>query len=293
MLALAASPCGPVIPASADPQLAVVYMEVGEAALAANDFETAATALSYALSFDETLVKAAALKERACLALGERSLLAVDALMDASRWREALAALELVSQATPGTRALLGAVCHLELGEDDAAVLALERALNDPAHRADARVLLSLVALRRGSARAAEEQLHALEQGGQPLGAPLSALLRRASRGGRLIARASIFGGLDSNPALAPLAMATTNGLIGFTGLLQFVPLGAVGPYARVGAGGREYPGLPQLRTLTGVGTLGFQLRAQCSAVRCQLCLIESLRAARVGCSRPSCPPRR
>ena len=184
MAALAASPCGPVVASPADPKLAAAYLEVGEAALAATDFETAAIALTRALSFDSSLASAAALRERACLSFSER-------------WR---------------------------------------------------------------AARAAEAQLRSLEQGGAAFGAPLSALLRQASRGGRLIARASLFGGVDSNPALAPPALAVANGLVGFTALLQFSPLGAVSPYARLAAGGREYPGLPHLRTFTGAGTLGFQL---------------------------------
>jgi hypothetical protein len=162
--------------------------------------------------------------------------------------------------APEASRALLEGVCHFELGDDAAAKLALERAVNDPLHEDEARVLLSLLALRRGSARAAEQQLRALEAGGRSLGAPLSSLLRQATRGGSVTARASVFGGVEFNPAYAPMGMEETRGLVGFTALGQWVPLGAVSPYLRVAAGGREYPGLSALRTLTGVGTLGFQL---------------------------------
>lgn len=256
---LGSAPCGPVAPAEPDRALATVYFEVGEAALATEDWEPAATAFARALAHDPSLSRAAALREQACLSLGEHSFSRVEALMDAKRWRAALEVLAGLTHAAPGSRALLEGVCHLELGDDGAAAEALRAALKDPAHEADARVLLSLLALRRGSARAAEAQLRALESGGHALGSPLSALLRQASRGGAFTARASIFAGVDSNPALAP-GMGRAHGLMGFTTLLQLTPLGAVGPYARVAAGGREYPGLAELRTFTGVGTLGLQL---------------------------------
>lgn len=247
-----------MIAAESDRTLAATYLEVGEAALASEDWEAAATAASRALAHDASSTRAAALRDQACASLGERSFSEVESLMDARRFREALVVLEGLSRAAPGSRALLEGVCHFELGEDDAATEALGRALKDPAHEADARVLLSLVALRRGAARAAETQLRALEQGGRSLGAPLSSLLRQASRGGALTARASVFAGVDSNPALAP--DGTPNGLLGFTALIQATPLGAVGPYLRLAAGGREYPGLAELRTMTGVGTAGLQL---------------------------------
>lgn len=261
MAALAASPCGPVTPASAtDPVLAAVYFEEGQAELARSNFEAAAVALSLALSFEGALEGAEALRHRACVSFGERSLEKVDALMDAGNWAAALVALSALPLAPPGARALLEGVCQFELGHDDAAKEALDRAVKDPAHEADARVLLSLIALRRGSARAAEEQLRSLERGGRELGGNLSSLLRQASRGGALTARASVFGGVDSNPALAPMGNeGALAGLIGFTGLVQLAPWGAVSPYARLAAGGREYPGLSALRTFTGVGTLGFQ----------------------------------
>ena len=261
MTSLAASPCGPVTPAAAaDPALAAVYLEEGEAELARANFEAAAIALSVALSLDGSLEAAAAQRQQACLSLGERSVEKVDALMDAGRWADALGALEALPFAPPGARALLEGVCQFELGNDDAATLALGRAVKDPAHEADARVLLALLALRRGSARAAEEQLRSLERGGRELGGNLSSLLRQASRGGALTARASVFGGVDSNPALAPMGNeGPLAGLIGLTGLVQLAPWGAVSPYARLAAGGREYPGLWALRTFTGVGTLGFQ----------------------------------
>ena len=262
MTALVATPCGPVTPApSADPALAAVYLEEGQSELARSNFEAAAVALSLALSFDGSLEGAPALRQRACLSLGERSLEKVDALMDAGRWADALAALSSLPLAPPAARALLEGVCLFQLGDDDASKEALGRAVKDPAHEADARVLLSLIALRRGSARAAEEQLRALEHGGRELGGSLSSLLRQASRGGALIARASVFGGVDSNPALAPMGgEGPPSGLIGFTGLVQLAPWGAVSPYARLAAGGREYPGLSVLRTFIGVGTLGMQL---------------------------------
>lgn len=262
MTAFAATPCGPVTPAPvADPGLAAVYAEEGQGELSAGNFEAAAVALSLALSLDGSLESAAAARQQACLSLGERSLEKVDALMDQARWAEALAALAELPQAPPAARALLEGVCHFQLGHDDAAREALGRALKDPAHEPEARVLLSLLALRRGSARAAEEQLRALAQGGRQLGGSLSSLLRQASRGGALTARASVFGGVDSNPALAPMsAEGTPRGLLGFTGLVQVVPWGAVSPYARLAAGGREYPGLSELRTFTGVGTLGLQV---------------------------------
>lgn len=256
---LAASPCGKVSPAERDRALAAVYLEVGQAELAAQSWESAATALSKSLAHDGTQVKAAALREQACLALGEGSLAAVESLMDARQWKPALAALQSLPRVPEGSRALLEGVCHFELGDDVQAREALERALKDPLHEADARVLLSLLALRRGSARAAEQELRTLEQGGRALGAPLSALLRQASRGGTVVARASVFGGVDSNPALAPMELEAPHGLVGFTALGQWTPLGPVSPYLRLAAGGREYPGLSALRTLTGVGTLGFQ----------------------------------
>ncbi|MDP3154222.1 MAG: hypothetical protein Q8N23_16215 [Archangium sp.] len=256
---LAASPCGPVSAAERDPALAAIYLEVGEAELAAQSWESAATALQKSLAHDGTQVKAAALREQACLFLGEGSLAAIESLMDARQWKAALAALQSLQRAPEGPRALLEGVCHFELGDDGAARAALERASKDPLHEADARVLLSLLALRRGSARAAEQELRALEQGGRSLGAPLSALLRQASRGGTVTARASVFGGVDSNPALAPMELEVPHGLVGFTALGQWTPLGPVSPYLRLAAGGREYPGLSAQRTLTGVGTLGFQ----------------------------------
>lgn len=261
-LALAATPCGAVTPApSPDPALAAVYLEEGQGELSRGNYEAAAVALSLALSLDGSLSGAAESRQQACLSLGERSLEKVDALMDAERWTEALGALAALPLAPPAARALLEGVCHFQLGNDEPAKEALGRALKDPAHEAEARVLLSLLALRRGSARAAEEQLRALERGGRELGGSLSSLLRQASRGGALTARASVFGGVDSNPALAPMGgEGTPNGLLGFTGLLQLVPWGAVSPYARLAAGGREYPGLSALRTFTGVGTLGMQV---------------------------------
>lgn len=262
LVALAAAPCGPLAPAAADPELAATYLEVGQAELEAGDFEAAATALSRALSFDRSLTRAVALRERACLSLGERSLDQVDALMDAGRWREALAALAAIPRASPGASALLEGICHYELGDDGAANRVLELALKDPQQQADARVLLALISLRRGAARGAEVQLRALEQSGRVLGAPLTAMLRQASRGGALTLRASLFGGADSNPTLSPMGLGaeTSQGLLGLTALAQWVPLGAVSPYLRVAVGGREYPQLPQLRTGTAVGTVGFQL---------------------------------
>lgn len=260
-MAFTATPCGPITPATAvDPALAALYAEEGQGELERGNFEAAAVAFTLALSLDGSREGAAAARQQACLSLGERSLETVDALMDAQRWAEALAALADLSLAPPAARALLEGVCHFQLGDDDAAKVALGRAVKDPAHEADARVLLSLLALRRGSARGAEAQLRALERGGHELGGSLSSLLRQASRGGALTVRASLFGGVDSNPAFAPMGEGTPNGLLGFTGLLQVVPWGAVSPYARVAAGGREYPGLPALRTFTGVGTLGMQL---------------------------------
>lgn len=248
------------MPAEPDAKLAAIYLEVGEAELKAESWEAAATAFARALAHDATLERAAGLREQACLSLGEGSLSQVKSLMDAEKWTAALAILQQLPGASQTSRALLEGVCLFELGQDAEARAALERAMVDPLHEDDARVLLSLLALRRGSARAAEQQLRALEQGGRTLGAPLSALLRQATRGGALIARASVFGGVDSNPALAPKDMEETRGLLGFTALGQWAPLGAVSPYARLAAGGREYPGLSALRTLTGVGTLGFQV---------------------------------
>ena len=177
------------------------------------------------------------------------------------RWRDALAALAAVPHAPAASRALLEGVCFFALGDDVAATRALEVALADRRHEADARVLLALISLRRGSARAAETQLRALEQGGHSLGSPLSALLRQASRGGALTLRAAVFGGVDSNPTLAPMARGAegTEGMLGLTALAQWAPLGAVSPYARVALGGREYPRLASLRTGTAVATAGFQ----------------------------------
>ena len=262
LLALVASPCGPLEAAAADPGLALTYLDVGEAELNEGAFEAAATALSRALSFDPTLSQAEALRARACLALEERSLTAAEALLDAGRWREALAALAAVPDAPARARALLEGVCYFELGEDEAATKSLKVALADPRHEREARVLLAMISLRRGSARGAEEQLQMLESGGHSLGAPLSGMLRQASRGGVLTLRASVFGGVDSNPALAPMGTGAESaaGLVGLTALAQWVPLGAVSPYVRVALGGREYPGLPQLRTATAVATAGFQV---------------------------------
>lgn len=257
---LGASPCGPVTPAQGDARLAAVYLEVGEVELRAQSWEAAATAFSSALAYDPSLTRAASLREQACLALGEGSLAQVMSLMQEKRWAAALGVLEGLPGAPEASRALLEGVCLFELGQDGAARVALERAAADPRHEDEARVLLSLLALRRGSARAAEQQLRALEAGGRSLGAPLSALLRQASRGGAVTARASAFGGVEFNPAYAPMGMEETRGLVGFTALGQWVPLGGVSPYLRLAAGGREYPGLSELRSLTGVGTLGFQL---------------------------------
>lgn len=258
---LGASPCGPVTPAEPDPALATIYLEVGEAELAQQSWETAAVALGKALSHDSTLKRAESLREEACRSLGEEgSLSTAETLMNARRWADALAVLSTLRSVPSGSLALLEGVCHLELGHDAEAKAALEFAATDPLHEADARVLLSLLALRRGSARAAERQLRTLEQGDRALGAPLSALLRQASRGGAVVLRGALFGGVDSNPALAPEGMEAPRGLVGFTALGQWTPLGSIGPYLRLAAGGREYPSSSELRTLTGVGTVGFQL---------------------------------
>lgn len=257
---LSASPCGPITSAQSDAKLAAVYLEVGEAELRAQSWEAAATAFASALAHDPSLTRAESLRQQACLSLGEGSLSQVKTLMEEKRWAAALAMLEDLPGAPESSRALLQGVCHFELGEDTEAKASLELAVKDPMHEDEARVLLSLIALRRGSARAAEQQLRALEVGGRTLGAPLSALLRQATRGGSVIARASAFGGVEFNPALAPMGMEETRGLVGFTALGQWVPLGAVSPYLRIAAGGREYPGLSALRSVTGVGSLGFQL---------------------------------
>jgi tetratricopeptide (TPR) repeat protein len=256
---LGAGPCAPVTPEEPDVKLAAIYFEVGEAELAAESWEAAATAFSKALAHDAALKRAAVLRDRACRALGEGSLAQVRSLMDARQWAAALAMLQRLPSAPEGARALLEGVCQFELGEDAAAKTALERALKDPLHEDDARLLLSLLALRRGSSRAAEQQLRSLEQGGR-LGAPLTALLRQVTRTGTLVARGSVFGGVDSNPTLAPEGMEEAHGFLGVTALTQWAPLGQISPYVRLAAGGREYLGFSELRTVTGVGTLGFQL---------------------------------
>jgi hypothetical protein len=255
---LAGSPCGPLTPAAPDPAVAAVYLEVGERELAAGAPEAAAVAFSEALRRDPGSTRAQQLRDDACLALEEQALSSVETLMDARRWKDALARLATFTRAPASTRALLAGVCRFELGEDDEARRDLELAATDPRHEADARVLLALLSLRRGSACGAEAQLRALERNGA-LAANLAGLLRQSARGGTLALRASLFGGVDTNPSLDP-AGAPPQGVLGFTGLAQWTPLGAVSPYARLAAGAREYPALASQRSESGAATLGFQL---------------------------------
>lgn len=245
----------------ADAKLAAVYAEEGQREFDAGAWDAAAVAFTWALAYAPRDARTAELRARAC---ARRATVAIDEvrrLLDARRWLDALRELEALPEAPAATRALLRGICLFELDRDDEADDALGLAMKDPAHEREARTLRALLALRRGANRAAEAELRALEAGG--LSTPLTSLLRQASRGGRLLLRGSVFGGVDSNPELAPglaLSDGSPDGFLAATALAQWTPLGPVSPLARVALGAREYAQHPKQRTANVVGSLGGQL---------------------------------
>jgi hypothetical protein len=194
---LSALPCEPPRPLpQGNSQISLAYTEVGDAQVHAGAWGAARIAFEQALAWAPENGEAARGLQEACRQLSnESSLDQALARMDAGRFDEAL---PLLAQLPPSPSVhLLRGICELQSGFDSEAAASLEQARQAPELAPEADGLLSLIYLANGDARAAEQSLSSM--------AGTSAaqqLLKLAAREGRLVLRAEVGSGMDTNPAL-------------------------------------------------------------------------------------------
>jgi Flp pilus assembly protein TadD len=241
-IVLSTLPCEPPAPLpQGNPQISRAYTEVGEAQIRAGAWGAARIAFEQALAWAPGNGEAARGLGETCRQLSnETSLDRALAQMDAGRFDEALS---LLSQLPPSPSVhLLRGICELQSGFDSEAAASLEQARQSPELAPEADGLLSLVYLANGDARAAEQSLSSMSGT-----SAAQQLLKLAAREGRLVLRAEVGSGLDTNPALDsadPGASAPTGSsaaqAVSASALLRSG--GKVSPFLQISASTRWLP---------------------------------------------------
>jgi Tfp pilus assembly protein PilF len=239
-------PCELIEPLDQEnPELAAAYVEVGESELAAGAKDTAIAAFQEALRHQDDEERAQVPLDKLCEEKRTREALERGThALQARRYRDAVEPLARAYRGQPASStALMLALAHVELGEDEKARPWLELALQDPTLRNDASFYLGLIAYRHGRPSDAA-QLFQTASADPRLRTSASQLLSLARQEGPVTL--SLLGQTlyDTNPTLAPdgLPDTTVSGDTAFgalaLGRLNFP--GGQGPYLRLGGEYRQ-----------------------------------------------------
>jgi tetratricopeptide (TPR) repeat protein len=234
LLSAAAAVCTLPDPAPApDAAAARVYLEVGDAELAAGSLKTALVAYREAARLDSSNERARSAYLSACVE-GARDALLADGRrrMDEGDCR---GAVEMFRQLPDDpAAALYEAICLYEHGDDDEARPLLLKALAAPAYEDRARYFLGLIELRDRSGNDAAELFDRVAGAGGPLAERAEVLRSAALRSGRMVVAAFAESGYDSNISYTPDSLPASGDFGGAGGLsFSLRPLGLSGPYLR------------------------------------------------------------
>jgi tetratricopeptide (TPR) repeat protein len=234
LLSAAAAVCTLPDPAPMpDAAAAGVYLEVGDAELAAGSLKTALVAYREAARLDPSSERARSAYLSAC-AVRERDTLLADGRrrMDEG---DCGGALEVFRQLPDDpAAALYQAICLYEQGDDDEARPLLVKALAAPAYEDRARYFLGLIELRDRSGNDAAGLFDRVAGAGGPLAERAEVLRSAALRSGRAVVAAFVESGYDSNVSYTPDSMPASGDFGGAGGLsFSLRPLGLSGPYLR------------------------------------------------------------
>jgi tetratricopeptide (TPR) repeat protein len=254
LIASIADPCGAIDLAEPSPELADIYLEVAEGERAAGAEATALEAYRRALSYRPSDPRARAAiaeicggreqKQRAARAAREKEQRIDRAAraIEENRAEEAMAQLEGLAE-EPAI-ALLRAIAHYELGEDDRSVQLLERARTSTVTSETAAMYLALIALRSGESQRSAELLERVAAEDEETARAIAMLKRQANRSGRLILSALAEVGWDGNVTLSDAGIVPSGASDGVVlGLLhaELRPLGYGGPFVSLLGRAQEY----------------------------------------------------